>query len=505
MFFKLPYDVLLHIGEMLSMNDQSTCSTVCKQWRKPFQDAIWGVLDVSMKNLGRICETVKRINMYTTNGHRVWALKVLHLDSYSEQQLQIIQKVFPNTEYFEYIRSTLGPPFITSVLNWSLWKSLTHLCVPLEASIQKYGSNSVFGQLSTIQGLVYLSIKRDSHVEKETRFTWEDIQTLHFYLPRLEYLENDLVLDILPYGMVETISWIGPASTVKTVKYGSVKLSKMWMLFFVLKYPNIQAISFGLLWNGYAPEQNVDNPQSILIFQPSTFFPRLKRVTIDGLYSDPQTIMNIYEIFNEFRVPIEHLEIHALINTTELRIKEQIVASTRWFSRTLKVLRMCINFSGEDEFEYIINIGLYSRLVELQLSSQGDIIEFYSIMDQCPDLKSLTISKAFLEFRPSRDYYMSHSLLKLDLESVTIVSHAMYQISLLCTQLKTLKMRSLNILDAYFNETGHIVLDMPCSQLNDIGIGDIICNGYHCHIFLIHQVRTSYKFAIFANILLRGS
>ncbi|KAI9013880.1 hypothetical protein CLU79DRAFT_838609 [Phycomyces nitens] len=483
----LPRDILLYIGRILQPKDQLTCASVCREWREPFLDALWGVFNASEDNIKEICQMIDQDSPYKKNGHRVCALRSLYLESYTQIEFQALQYFFPNIEYFEYIQYRRGPSLNIEIVDWDIWKSLTHLCAPLGVSIKFFGYDHVFRHLSSLPNLVHLSIRRDFVTSREIDITWEQITALHVYLPDLKFLENDLALGSIPQIAMESIQTVDQVKSVTTVKYGSIRFSKLWILFFAQMYPNAHTLSLGFIWNGYTDESIFYEDQSTLPFEPFTFFPGLKNLNIAGLHCAPHTIVSIFIIFEKFNVPVKRLSVRALFNGSENRLKERIIASTRCFSKTLETLHLLMACNEEKLVGSKINIDLYSSLVELSISNHGQIIELDNIIDNCPALRSLMVTKAFLTFKPSRTNTV-HPLSELGLESVSLKSYVMFFVSVRCKKLRILKMKTIRLFDDYFDESGHIVLDMPFSQLDKVAIGEMMCDGYHCHLYLIDQI-----------------
>ncbi|KAI9013868.1 hypothetical protein CLU79DRAFT_838594 [Phycomyces nitens] len=250
-------------------------------------------------------------------------------------------------------------------------------------------------------------------------------------------------------------------------------------------------MSLGFFLNEDVAETYKQNRQLNLSREILSFLPHLRTLELGGLHSDPQIISAILEILNSFRVPLKRLDIHLLLDESETALKERVITLTKFFTRSLKILHLFMGYDRSRLANYTTVVGQYLQLVELHISNNGHSIEIDRLLDQCPRLESLMVSKAFLTFKQfDQDRPRPHNLSKLDLQSMNLCPKTMYYISWRCRQLRNLKLTSIRIREDCFDETRYVLLDIPFSQLNEITITDIICNTTHSRLFVIRQLES---------------
>ncbi|KAI9014601.1 hypothetical protein CLU79DRAFT_838296 [Phycomyces nitens] len=461
----LPHKILSYIGTFLKEKDRLACALVCKHWTEPFLDAYWGILWIDN---GRIdISTLDSNKSLLINAHRVWAAKTYEIYSNDYERILEFQRSFPGircVEFEDYGTSVLS---LSHALDWSLWQSLKSIDIEVHCKRGTIHLDSLFLKLSVLPCLVHLAFFNS---KDHPPLSWNDFESLHYHLPRLEYLEHDILFKPITRDEIESIKAVEPAQTMTRIEFND-DIDTHWFFYFALKYPNLRHFKlnedFGSSNNNpidYNPQQYQSDLQ--LLSTLDNFFPCLKRAATLLRNKNIYAWFIFFETLGHFGTKIEHADLRY---STGVKV-DDVNRCIQPISESLKVLK--IEF-GDEVGVMPFDVG--SRLVTLCIEGvYRCIIEVDAILEGFPALRLLSVTRIKFSLSTNTHTYTPHPLRRLKIEGSEINNAALHYLSLRCNQLKHVTLDNIDYNgtnerdyeDKDNDEAGQVIFDMSMTNLD---------------------------------------
>ncbi|KAI9023636.1 hypothetical protein CLU79DRAFT_749472 [Phycomyces nitens] len=482
---ELPPRILSYIGTHLEKKDRLTCALVCKHWTEPFLDSYWDTLEIGIftTNIRAIFD---RKQPYQKNAHRVWGLKLDKISLDDLNYVSQLQQMYPTIKYLECKEEPCNIAFITELIDWKFWKSLSHLEILFSFTNLHLDFNKLIIRLSRLTGLVHLALGHAHDAEAYRRFLMSDFEALHNSLPLLKYLKLDFILGPASKDDFEGMKNIIAAETMTTIEFSDHYIDTLWITYFALKYPNLQ--QFTVVY-GYVEDKQgtIDcdeqqyQDQVERLSKLDQFFPCLKKTNTPVGSRNGWPFFILYEALERFGTVVENVELNLYNSPSAIDTFKKCITSV---AQSLKVLSVSRKHYVKLAQQQRITIErIFPRLVELRLSSHKDMIEIDNILNQCPVMRVLYIEQSMISLSQNvhsvqnvhnpHNIHKFHPLHRLEIKDVAVNTYIFTYISFRCNQLKIIRLDDIGIPHPGFEETGRLIIDLPLLRLDKLILGDI--------------------------------
>ncbi|KAL0076222.1 hypothetical protein J3Q64DRAFT_1772366 [Phycomyces blakesleeanus] len=481
----LPFEILSNIAVYVDPKKNLACALVCKQWTEPFLNKRWCSITVTLEVAKYICNTRSQNNVYLKNLHRTLELKLMNIPKADMKYLSKVQQIYCKINWFEYDRPYRSDCIIQEI-DWSPWKSLVHLSIPL-CNRSLTASEDFFTKLSVLSCLTHLTLKEavtQQSLEETIVVSWQDIELLHLNLPRLTYIDIRLRIKAIPAIDANKIRRITPAHAITNIRYGSDYIDAFWVFYFALKYPNLHNITLGRSFEsgGHYQSHTIDYDKKKyqegvrLLLTLDRFFPRLRSIFTSMNSFNRYQFSVFYNALWHFDVKLKDVELSFEGEKLDWAEGSQSCLNIR--SDALASLK--ITLSSASSLNPVGDLlFVYPDLVELQIETYN-LIEVNIILDKCPSLRDLRMKGTEVSFSGKlKRVDTPHALQRLELDCVSTSTHMLEYISRRCKGLLFLKLYSIRFRKSYSDELDklhhtkypyHLVLNMSFLNLDTLVI-----------------------------------
>ncbi|KAI9029817.1 hypothetical protein CLU79DRAFT_843145 [Phycomyces nitens] len=311
-------------------------------------------------------------------------------------------------------------------------------------------------------------------------FTFQDIESLHRYLPEIEYLSLSVhLLDLSPKDL-SNLANVKPATTLILFQPNRMYSDHRWLYYFIKKYPNLHTIGTLVFGGSRRPDTfyDRDKDQEILasIFKaPLSGFPCLKRVrALIERHAEPAQIA-FWNLFCSLNVPITHLHccfdiVETNTETFEARVTESMYA----FSQTVEKLHIHARFSPYDPWVLTRSFKEFPCLNELNIGVHRAIVELDVLLDHCLALTKLNLSSESLILSPGTlAAPAQHNLQTLEIVNMEISANVLDHVSLRCRGLKNMRLHGSRITGPIDPKIGNLSINMSYTDFDIIQLMSI--------------------------------
>ncbi|KAL0078259.1 hypothetical protein J3Q64DRAFT_1850881 [Phycomyces blakesleeanus] len=454
--------LLTYLATHVKKKDRLNCSLVCKQWTEPFLNAYWAKVEIGNWNIEKIFDEFGPKEVYQKNAYRVWALDI-KLYKHSFKHIQLLQQTYSRIKYLSWrvdLEKLAG-----GKIDWSIWGTLSHL--ELSFTGVQLAPETTFEEFSALSCLVHFTIRQELDPKVNIHISLTNIESLHLYLPRLEYINIDFLLQLIPEKEMETIRNVEPAHNITTMEFVSDTLSTLWIFYLAHKYPNIVGLNLRAPKNLRDDDQIPCDDQKYqsqlrILLSLKQFFPCLQKTSTYINNTNLWLIKLFYDALRHFDVKINYIHIDFEDETPEANDINRWIS---YFSESVNVLYL----EQIDQLDKKRKLLVYCHKLTVLNIYLGGYIDIGNILDYCPVLQSLNISSSDIH---SPEYpqptHLPHSLQTLEIQDTKISQHTFKYISFRCRQLKYMKLYHINFHYSGSDETGQLLVDMPFSQLKTL-------------------------------------
>ncbi|KAL0097889.1 hypothetical protein J3Q64DRAFT_1715693 [Phycomyces blakesleeanus] len=469
--FELPFEVLVRIASLLSLEDKLSCTAVCKAWKPLFQESLWDTLYIqNERKLIDICYSTASHNcIYPENGSRVKEIYMSKGLLPSIEEIMVIQRMFHNTDLLYAPLRVLGSPDIQKFTESYSWKSLTCLEIIID------GFDSPVERIpSFIKATAYLPCLTrlefvKNYTESSLIYTINDIEDLHSNLPHLKYLSlNGGVSDITTNNMI-IFSHIIPAKCLTVAKLDLESMDIVWLYYSMCKYSNIKSLHWNISKSLIAQDDFIDyiNIQIKKIPNPLKY---MNTLVIKDTWCNEETYEYLYKLISYHKPPISHIKYSKCITyhtENELYLlSDNIRNLVGAFSQSLQKIEITTNANFSDINTIMKELGSCPDLVELHLSLSNTLIDIDVLLNHCVGLKKLKLSgKRVFISSDVPENTTPHGLCLLEVSRTIANTNLFYYISFRCRHLKYMHLNYMNVFGTFTKSTRGIVINMPHTHL----------------------------------------
>ncbi|KAI9012544.1 hypothetical protein CLU79DRAFT_890725 [Phycomyces nitens] len=457
----IPFEILVLIADKLSIGDRLKCTLICKAWNAPFQSSLWKLIIIkSQEKLDKICTdpTIQK-NIYHLNGQHSQELYIEFDGKVTDTHLRALRLCFPNLRRLSIKTGLISSTIFDDTHDPKLWRSLTYLNVC--SSRDDLGSMAE-AHLDILKFTPYLKrLEFTGYNGGEGKCTWQDIETVHMRLPKLEHLRICMEGYTIERDEMVAFKNIVPATNIITLATGIFEWDIQWAYYFACKYPNIQSMDCS-----FEPiSSDSDDYEKIfpLISGVQNPFQYLKKIKIYESMLPGCVHGSIIRILNGLNVNLKTIkykvdsfsdeDIKDTANHAIHRMLHSNSTSLEKFSVDCQVDLSLTNLFN--------NIGICKNLVELQLTLQMEEIWVDKILDHSKALKKLTISSHIcMHLRVLSNTIAPHGLETLEIYDSAIRVDSFKNLSFGCRMLKRMVINNVSVYGTISPINGELRIDM---------------------------------------------
>ncbi|KAI9010831.1 hypothetical protein CLU79DRAFT_772869 [Phycomyces nitens] len=487
MIFKLPLEIISLVASYLSQQDRITCLAICKHWLPVFQRSLWQKISLDDTFLRNIYKTPGPEDIYKTNGFRVQQLKIASKYRVQKQCFVVLQQLFPHIRHLEFLVDVQPGLYTVDMFDWSIWKSLTRLDLPLDDSIRAFGPEATFEKLSSLKFLARFNMISDSNNNSYPCFTWQNFEALHRYLPRLECIKSNYSVANISSSDLKAIKRIIPAVTVKKLRCQNnfANFNIHWVLYYGFKYPSLETLSFKIVTGRQRmPLPNL-NFLTLEISKYPDMFCFLRTLETIGSADYAENTLPLYYVLKKSKSPIEKLSINFHTFQQGDQLFKDAIDLTSNHTTMLKYFELSLIVANHPVDGLPIRMIKYPVLVSLDITLSGCSIQIDHILDQCPLLKSFKVKGLDV----SLGQYNSpspHGLRDLDIDCQKIGNDIMSYVSFRCRDLRRLKLNARILKDRRIDRCFHI-FDMSYTRLDELVISILVILSVDCQLYFTEE------------------
>ncbi|KAL0073650.1 hypothetical protein F4703DRAFT_1894972 [Phycomyces blakesleeanus] len=471
---ELPFEIINKIAHFVPRKDRVECITVCSLWRAGFQESLWTEINIrDAKHLDYICGlSTDQLNIYKVYGR---CTRTLHLPSFSyidKKQFSVLQNYFQEIQCLYAPEESLSTIIRDQQSDWSIWGSLKYLklCIPKTHLCGRV--REVFGILSVLPLLSQLDLTTSGSGDIHT-YVLEDFETIHQNLPLLRDLSIRPNLGKFSSHDLVGITKVAPAKHLSHMKTRFDGSELKWLDYFSTKYPNLQTLEL---------EDSMDVESKYIehvkdlqtVYQALGVFPRLKSLEVSSRQSENVACFNLWKIIQRLSLPIKKLRLE-LSNSGSSQIKRQISLCYQSFGESLE------EFAFKDPSFLPCNLdipnklGVWPRLVTLELDIQHASFPVDIILYKCKTLKSIRLSAAkIFIMEPIYSATQHHGLVSIHLRKTNVSAAVFSYISACCLKLSRMSLLDVCIFGPTSQFTGHLSICMKYTRFSHLYFKNVL-------------------------------
>lgn len=504
----LPAEIYEQIVNYLPTNDRVTCLSVCKSWNTHLYRTIIRVITITSRK--QIKCLIAQIQKYKPIGNSIKELHFRKRVGLTPFEFTFICQHCPSLEVFKFT-------------NWQNYKNENFASLPQLKQITKlYDEKKGFHAIMTAgQSLTHLEISElllrrlvpvrmhmlliqqtphltdltldgpfsldpDQEDPRRLEFNYIDWNLIHEHCPHLTSIKMTSVsLNATP---IEAKEMEGVADVVPNMKRLVLKSlffnNPAWFHYIAFLYPNL--IELELDFNVGCFLRLSDTSSRVDVQECQTAFmllahqlTKLKKIKLRGIQKTHFPGMVFFGIMEMRGVELEEVYVSYSTNVfapsgIDARVYNSLVYGQH---KSLRSLDIDIwNISHEGSFKSIIEpLSLCTRLTELYLCNDDFTGHFYScipidlILDGCPGLVELSLSRISVSVEDKHSRKRSHPLRKLCLSASKISQPLFDYLSVRCVKIRRLVLFSCSWMPMELE----MKIDMPNNNFEYIQITDM--------------------------------
>ncbi|KAI9014486.1 hypothetical protein CLU79DRAFT_766954 [Phycomyces nitens] len=467
----LPFEILTNISKFLHTKDKFHCMFTCRSWKTPFQESMWRkVCILDRKKLEAICGTSAIKDSIYLNGHNTRDLYLNGKIQTTDSQLYALQLCFQNLRRLYIKRNCLDEADFGKQADWNLWQYLEDLCIVLD-ELRINNTEKVFlGIISCLPRLKRLDLIRHSWKTK-LGFTMEDFETLHKYLPSLEYLTLSVDLGTLSREELMQTKTIDPAHKLTVFKVDTKIADHRWLYYFAQKYPNIHTLRWEPYDKNGAKDDHLEETSNLLKSVPGAFR-HLTTLNVHSAGTSDWLHLSFWKILCPSSLIVKNISCRPYLHTRNPEVLEDIIRTCLdSFSRTVETL----SIKGRHRFNIphkITELFVYlPLLVYLNIDQPDASIVLDDLLNRCMALKRLRFSCGWISVSSdSHNVLKRHELRMIEVYDSTINTDTFDYLSFHCRNLKYLSLTEIKAIGKVSQKSGSLCLNMSYSSFEMLHI-----------------------------------
>ncbi|KAI9024894.1 hypothetical protein CLU79DRAFT_745288 [Phycomyces nitens] len=470
--YDIPFEIFSRIAIFLSTKDKIQCILTCKAWKSPFQDVLWDTISIlNREKIREICDQSTQRNIYRTNGKRVKTLIFGRKLSVSDQELCIIQRQFMNLQSFCAPDSSLSFSEFGQTADWNNWRALKDLeiYVPVLDKVRSLDESlKIISNLPSLRRLEFTNGGFDDSLI----YSLQDMETLHAYLPKLEFLSIDMILAPFEPKDMKAIESVTPADGLTCLDVKLDVRDYRWLYYFGHKYRNLRTLSWDSIYN-----LEIDDSKDIstMFSNVSPLFPHLRSISVSSVCCSERRHLTFWRIFDMSRSPIKNAScLFTGVNDGRELLEEEIEGCMKHCSETLEKLSITCDVYAYNSSTISLSFSSCPHLVELYLDIRFLPIEFDTLLDRCTSLRSVRLSVDTPSV--SSDALANsttHGVVFIEFISSKLDTSILHYISFRCRNLHHLRLCDVLIYGPISQENGNIYIDMSYTNFEVLHLDQV--------------------------------
>ncbi|KAL0095458.1 hypothetical protein J3Q64DRAFT_1828588 [Phycomyces blakesleeanus] len=460
----LPFEIISNIALRLSLKDKKTCTTVCRAWKEPFQRYLWDTIELDQKS--QLVDEASQYSIsliYRTNGYRVRKLTLDTCWFPTPEECTTYARYFGNVEHLnlQLIHFAIQP---AKTLKLDVWNSLRHLQITTKTYYNHFRVKDFLNNIPPIHHLTQLSI--DPHMGSNSVInSEEELDVIHALFPRLEYLSAGLTLAPPKEKDAKRTSPALPASNMLQARFNKGVVSIDCLDYFSKKYPNIHTLKFNIV-SKVSKVKEVSSKLAQGLLDLPFLFPRLKKLYISEILDFDCNYIPICPLLAQFGVGLKNIH-YSLVTHNKLHTEYPVDAINLVCCNlpTIETLSLDLSQAKSNMYTIVAKLGVYPRLVSLDLSVPQTSVALDVLLDYCFNLKTIKLKSQTLFTKSDLIGNLPrHGLENLELSGSIIDMSVFTHVSFRCLNLKQLVVKDVSI-QGLLSKTGNLCIDMPHTHL----------------------------------------
>ncbi|KAL0087071.1 hypothetical protein F4703DRAFT_1942226 [Phycomyces blakesleeanus] len=479
----LPVEILTKAAGFVSKYDLLQCTYVCRAWKEPFQDVFMQELVLSgTRTINNAVNPSANIySQYQRYGHLVRRLTLKPKRLTANEKFLILQQHFPHIRSLCISELGLDNSLQADSFDWSSWGKITEL----DITIRLYGNtnpqNESLDTLRSFRNLRRLSFLSCIEINSygidifdygKVGFAFHNIETLHTYLPQLEYLKLETGFGVFSKEDLMDIQNILPAKKMSTLIITSGNLIVPWLCYFAQKYPNLKMLE---LQSGKAPRTlfEPNDPYTEIaisrFLNTSSAFNHLHKVMIKEYDVQERIFPVFWKILSPSNTTINSVSyITRYTKNNWEHFKKIIKIPSGVRSTTLKALFIQARTNDAIAAPITGVVELCPNLVYLNLECEREKVELDVILDQCSRIRKLRIHGGQLVTSKYATLDSPvHGLERIDMLALKVDCTVFSYISSRCRSLSHMNLQYMRIY-GFSQETRELCISMPHTKLSEL-------------------------------------
>ncbi|KAL0084939.1 hypothetical protein J3Q64DRAFT_1699236 [Phycomyces blakesleeanus] len=326
MVSRLPFEILIHISNSLSTEDQLSCALTCKTWRYPFQKALWKNIQIcTYQSMQKIIDSIKASqNVLTAYPFLVHSLHIrqdCYMTEMTDINLYDLFRHLPNIKRLDLGDIDYRDMNTEIEKSKETWKSLEVLKIRYKGTEDKKRARHFFKLINTCSMLKEIEILHDECIFR-IKFGVNEFDKLHQNLQSLSSFKVNIYLTPNLSVPMDTIPDTIPAFPVTSVEINSKEYRHVdrngtsshntwdpwWLYYFCHKYPNLRYLKLHVAETHHTLMYLCDKKKLVsLVKSTPNAFRHLEafELTTNGYFEHSDFIL--WELLYPLRAPLKHL------------------------------------------------------------------------------------------------------------------------------------------------------------------------------------------------------
>ncbi|OAD80723.1 hypothetical protein PHYBLDRAFT_138268 [Phycomyces blakesleeanus NRRL 1555(-)] len=485
---KLPLEIIDRIASFVPRDDMPKYTLVCKAWKDIFEIAMMTKVSITLAKRSEFTWIFYDLFRSQKNYEKGRYAKELTLDpllSLREKNYGAIQKNLPNIKYLNMGILNPVPLMDSEIFKWNAWPNLRELQAIFDISYLQNKPKVVLATLKQLSGLRRLklharTIDKNAFLDQFSTiysgdlFSAEDMEALHEYLPKLQYLNININFAKDCDGI--SIDRISPATDMDEFIATISNVSPSWLCYFAQKYRNLRILKLGsssptkvsLEYTDPFTERNMS-----ILFRPTSTCTKLLLLCIHEdederkRYTQPAIYWNA---LSSSRQKACFIKYNPLFSSQSIYdYTRDVILPLRLCASKIENLVIQVKTAYIAPSPIIETLTICPHLRDLDIKCDEKDVELDTILDICTKLETLIIECGSVILRkPKSIDSPKHILLTLSMIKVEIEADVLSYISYRCRGLHYMKLYNVGVKRSFFPYTGEFCVSMPHTHFREL-------------------------------------
>ncbi|OAD73723.1 hypothetical protein PHYBLDRAFT_64677 [Phycomyces blakesleeanus NRRL 1555(-)] len=477
---ELPFEILSQIASFLSKPDQCNASSVCRAWKRPFNEEFWRWTDIGYEpGFDRSCCLLLDILGNGSNyGQMVRSLSLAEDIEIHCDILWQLQTYLTGLTYISLPEASLTTSCFHHLNRWLTWSTtLTRLRFCIHG--MGVGVSDFLDLLEYLPRLQWLEYtpERATH----SLFRLEDVETIHTHLKNLDTLILGTELSCLSPQNLELLSTVQPAVAMTFVKFSVNPVDLRWLYYWAIKYPRLRTLEW-ITRHDFDPVYMFRDETLLLFSQQDSPFEYLRNLRLlGGIYS---RILDktLIDLLCNFKIALKNIKYETQVGRNDaqptLQLIEDIMRSS---SNTIEDFSLSLQHPIANPRTVPMTFSVCPHLVNLKICGWTTHLGLDLLLDYCVAVKRLdiTVDTLSIDSESSLAFFQSvHSMTYFRLIANSVHASVFNYLSKRCKNLQHMELLNVDIVGPQSVENGSMLIDMSFTHFKTLRLN---CTNFHGH------------------------